>query len=131
MVFNCKHLLIANCKCMVPVFAINRFANINVHVYYNTVWGRPSQLLDSQFGLDLPRMQSLNYTIKNLPTVLCNYSVDVEQLDMVIKTLNFCQCQCQLIVQYKCTYHLRHITCTCSLAPGSPPCAKKQHTASL
>ena len=30
---------------------INRFANINVHVYYSTVRGRLSQLLDSQFGL--------------------------------------------------------------------------------
>ena len=30
-----------------PVLAINRFANINVRVYYNTVRGQPSQLLDS------------------------------------------------------------------------------------
>ena len=30
-----------------PTFAINRFANINVCVYYNTVWGQQSQLLDS------------------------------------------------------------------------------------
>ena len=28
-----------------------RFANINVHVYYRTVRGRLSQLLDLQFGL--------------------------------------------------------------------------------
>ena len=32
-------------------FAINRFVNVNVHVYYRTVRGRLSQLLDSQFGL--------------------------------------------------------------------------------
>ena len=31
--------------------ASNRFANINVHVFYSTVRDRPSQLLDSQFGL--------------------------------------------------------------------------------
>ena len=37
-------------------FAINR---LNVHVYYNTVWVRPLQLLDSQFGLT-----SRNITIK-------------------------------------------------------------------
>ena len=29
----------------------NRFANINLHVYYNTVRGQQSQLLDSEFGL--------------------------------------------------------------------------------
>ena len=41
-----------NCELRVFLhFAINRFANINVHVYYSTVRGRPSQLLDSQFGL--------------------------------------------------------------------------------
>ena len=32
-----------NCELRVFLcFAINRFANINVHVYYSTVWGRPS-----------------------------------------------------------------------------------------
>ena len=41
-----------NCELRVFLrFAINRFANINMHVYYSTVRGRPSQLLDSQFGL--------------------------------------------------------------------------------
>ena len=44
-VFNCEYLLIANCE-FLSTFAINRFANMNVHVYYNTVWGQPSQLLD-------------------------------------------------------------------------------------
>ena len=44
------HFLIASI-CVFSTFANNRFANINLHVYYNTVRGRQSQLLDSQFGL--------------------------------------------------------------------------------
>ena len=41
-----------NCELRVfQCFANNRFANINVQVYYSTVRGHPSQLLDSQFGL--------------------------------------------------------------------------------
>ena len=57
-----------NCELRVfPVLAINRFANINVHVYYNTVWGRPSQLLDSQFG---PTCLERNHAIKTHPTVV-------------------------------------------------------------
>ena len=38
-------------------------------VYYSTVKGHPSQLLDSQFGLTLLRTQSLN-AIKPIPTVV-------------------------------------------------------------
>ena len=50
--FNCEYLIANNCELQVFLrFAINRFANINVHVYYSTVRDRPSQLLDSQFGL--------------------------------------------------------------------------------
>ena len=43
--------LIADCDFL--CFTINRFANMNVHVhvYYSTVQGRPSQLMDSQFIL--------------------------------------------------------------------------------
>ena len=48
--FNCEYLLIVNCEFLCMHFAINRFANINMHVYYSTVRGRLSQLLDSQFG---------------------------------------------------------------------------------
>ena len=44
--FNSEYLLIANCDFLLR-FAINRFANINLHIYYSTVRGRPSQLLDS------------------------------------------------------------------------------------
>ena len=33
--FNCEYLLIVNCEFV--RFAINRFANVNVHVYYTTV----------------------------------------------------------------------------------------------
>ena len=33
--------LIVNCE-FFPTFAINRLTNINVHVYYDMVWGRPS-----------------------------------------------------------------------------------------
>ena len=56
------------------VFAINRFANINMHVYYSAVRGRPSQLLD--------RTQLLNYAIKTRPTVLrfskrCTRTIDI------------------------------------------------------
>ena len=50
--FNYKYVLIANCEFFyVSQLLANRFANINVHVYYSTVRGRLSQLLDSQFGL--------------------------------------------------------------------------------
>ena len=49
------------------------YLNINVHIYYNTVWGRPLQLLDSQFGpSDLPKMQSLNHAISNNTIMLDN-----------------------------------------------------------
>ena len=34
-----------------PAFTINRFAKHNMRIYYNTVQGRPAQLLDSQFSL--------------------------------------------------------------------------------
>ena len=53
-VYTVGWVLIASINCELRVFlrfAIIRFANINVHVYYSTVQGRPSQLLDSQFGL--------------------------------------------------------------------------------
>ena len=37
-----------NCELRVFLhFTINRFANLNMHAYYSTVRGRPSQLLDS------------------------------------------------------------------------------------
>ena len=36
---------------VLSTFAINRFANKNVLIYYNMVRGRQLQLLDSQFGL--------------------------------------------------------------------------------
>ena len=49
------------------MFTLNRFTNINVHVYYNTVWGRPLQLLDSQFGLTC--LKHNHYTMQ-LETVL-------------------------------------------------------------
>ena len=48
---NCKYLLIANCEFFYISQLLIDLANINVHVYYSTVRGRPSQLLDSQFGL--------------------------------------------------------------------------------
>ena len=41
---------------------------MNVHVYYNMVRGRRSQLLDSQFGLAKASMQLLNHAIKTSPT---------------------------------------------------------------
>ena len=42
---------IINCQLQVfPTFATNRFTNTNTRVYYNTVWGQPLQLLDSQIG---------------------------------------------------------------------------------
>ena len=46
--------LIASIYCelwVFPAFAINKFANINVRIYYNMVQGWPLQLLDSLFGL--------------------------------------------------------------------------------
>ena len=33
------------------MFAINRFANVNMHDIHNTVEGRPSQLLDLLFDM--------------------------------------------------------------------------------
>ena len=52
--YTVGRVLIASIYCELQVFvrfAIKRFANINVHVYYSTVRGRPLQLLDSQFVL--------------------------------------------------------------------------------
>ena len=68
--------VLANCELQVFLrITINRFANINVHVYYSTVRGCPSQLLDSQFGQhDFTSTQSLNYTIKTCPTVHMYFS---------------------------------------------------------
>ena len=51
------------------MLAINIFANINVCTYYNTVRGRPSQLLDSHVDQAFPKMQSLNHEFKTHPTV--------------------------------------------------------------
>ena len=50
-------------------FTINRFANINVYVYYCTVRDHLSQLLDSIWP-DLTTIQLLYYAIKTHPTVL-------------------------------------------------------------
>ena len=42
----------SNCELRVfPTFTINRFTNISVRIYYNTVRSQPSKLLDLQFGL--------------------------------------------------------------------------------
>ena len=47
MVLYCEYLLIVNCE----FFLYSQLSSINMPVYYKTVQGRPSQLLDSQFGL--------------------------------------------------------------------------------
>ena len=52
------------------MFAINRFANISVHVYDSTVRGRPSQLyIGFAIWPYLTGTQLLNYAIKTRPTV--------------------------------------------------------------
>ena len=65
--FNYQYLLIANCE----FFYVSQLdSQMFMHVYYGTEWGRPLQLLESQFGPDLTRMQLLNYAIKTCPTLV-------------------------------------------------------------
>ena len=52
----------------IATFAINRFANINIRIYYNVVQGRHSQLLDVAIFK--------NAIIKTRPTVrVYNYNI--------------------------------------------------------
>ena len=53
-----------NCELRVfPEFAINKFININVCIYYNTVRGRPFAIIRFAIWPDLDKMQSLNHAI--------------------------------------------------------------------
>ena len=67
------------------MFTFIRFANVNSRVCYNTVQGHPTPLLDSQFGFNQHKTQSLNHTFKTHPTVL--YSTKLVMLS-VIATVN-------------------------------------------
>ena len=47
-----------NCELRVFLrFAINRFANINMHAYYNTVWGSSIAIMGFAIWPDLTIMQ--------------------------------------------------------------------------
>ena len=55
------------------MFIINRFANINVCVYYNNGMGSTVAIIGFAIGPDLCSTQLLNHAIKTRPTVLGQY----------------------------------------------------------
>ena len=109
MVLIARYCWLRICVSFFPMFAFNRFAKINLCVFYIMVQGLSTQILDLQFGI---KMQSSNHTLQPHP------SYSSRCLDHTSRWVYTCMSQTP---EVQCTW--RFVFTTTPKPKGIPPSA--------